>query len=433
MLETELKSLSHSLWSATRRYDDRYPALAGDLDTDVTIIGAGYTGLSCALHLADRDYSVTVLDARQPGWGASGRNGGQVIAGLKEDPDDIEARFGPVFGPRIVEAAGQSPAFLFDLCRRNEIDCDMRDAGWIQLSHGRVSQEAQKRRVDQWQRRGAKVELLSADEAATRVGSNLVVGGLIDYRGGFVQPLNYAQGLAAAAARKGAKIFGDTPMLSYSEEGDGFAVRAPGCRIRTGQLVLCTNGYGRAAETGALARTVVPVYSVQVATAPLPSNLRSTILPGGQPASNTRRLLNYFGLDGEGRLVMGGRGTFGEAGRQRRQVALRDKALELFPQLRGNDVRWEHSWGGLVAMTGDHYPHLHELQPGLLAAMGFNGRGVAMATRLGAVLADRVSGVEVDALDYPLMPVQPIGFHAFRKLGVSAMVHAYRLLDYLGR
>ena len=171
--------------------------------------------------------------------------------------------------------------------------------------------------------------------------------------------------------------------------------------------------------------------SFQVATAPIPAQLRSTILPEGQAASDTWHLLRYFRLDAGGRLVLGSRGTFAQAP-QLRDVQYHYHAVqEIYPQLKG--IAFEYHWGGLVAMTQDHLPHLHELAPGLLAGLGYNGRGVAMATVMGRLLARRALGAQPTELGFPVSPVVPVPFHALSGLGARAAIRYLRFVDGLAR
>ena len=428
MKHSESPSLSESLWDATAGTWTPCDRLASDGDADVVIVGAGFTGLSCALHLAGLGHRPMVLEAGQPGWGASGRNGGQVIAGLKEDPDTVEAHFGEEAGSRMVALSDRAPALVFDLCRRYGIDCDLRDSGWIQPAHTERAAAGQQARIAQWQRRGADVSALPAKDVAALVGSNAYVGGLFDRRGGTVHPLKFVRGLARAAQDQGVCIYGGTEVASWQQTGEGYIVRTAGGQIRCRVLVMCTNAYTPA---GPLARSVAPVYSLQVASQPLSENVRATILPGGQAASDTRRLLHYFRLDRQGRLVIGGRGAYGEGARRRLQARLRDAATSIFPQL--GPVDWPHAWGGLVAITADHYPHLHEEATGYYAALGYNGRGVAMAVALGKVLAQRIDGTKARDLDWPVTPMQPIPLHRLVRPGAAFLTGWSRLLDRLGR
>jgi glycine/D-amino acid oxidase-like deaminating enzyme len=176
---------------------------------------------------------------------------------------------------------------------------------------------------------------------------------------------------------------------------------------------------------------VVAVPSFQVATAPIPETLRAAILPGGQAASDTRRLLRYFRLDASARLVMGSRGTFA-AVPGARAVRHHYRAVhEIYPQLEG--LAFEYHWGGLVAMTRDHLPHLHELAPGLLAGLGYNGRGVAMATVMGRLLALRALGTPAAELGFPVTPLRPMPLHALSGIGARVTIQYLRLADALAR
>jgi glycine/D-amino acid oxidase-like deaminating enzyme len=191
--------LPPSLWAATARPAPATPRLAESCRADVAIVGAGYSGLAAALRLREAGASVVVLEAGEPGWGASGRNGGQVIPGLKWDPDELVAMFGTEAGEHLAQVAGGAPATLFDLIARHAIDCEATRCGWIQPCFAEKDRALAERRVAQWQKRGADVELLDRDTVRTLVGSPIYQGGWIDRRAGSVQPLSYARGLARAA------------------------------------------------------------------------------------------------------------------------------------------------------------------------------------------------------------------------------------------
>lgn len=418
-IANERTILSRSLWAATARPGVRTVPLAGDAKAEIAVVGAGFTGLSAALHLAERGVRVVVLETESPGWGASGRNGGQVIPGLKEDPDDIERIFGREIGERLVRFAGQAPDIAFDLISRHGIDCDAVRTGWLQPAHDDRSLATLERRVEQWGRRGAPISLLDRAATARLIGSDAYGRAALDRRGGSLHPLNYVIGLAEAALRAGVTIHGNSRALELSRENGAFRLKTVHGSLRADQVLLCTNGYtDRLVDR--LGRSVIPVCSVQVASRPLSPNVRATILPEGQVASDMRRLLLYYRLTKDGRLVMGGRGAYGERSIAGQMARLRRLAGALFPQL--GEADWEHHWGGYVAMTADHFPHLHELQPGVTAALGYNGRGVAMASAMGRVLADKASGVPAQDLEYPTTPLRPISLHALRKPVVSILV-----------
>ncbi|GHF57001.1 NAD(P)/FAD-dependent oxidoreductase [Seohaeicola zhoushanensis] len=429
MIANEIPVIADSLWSATANPAPDCPPLVTETDADVVVIGGGYTGLSAALRLAEAGRSVALLEAESPGWGASGRNGGQVNPGLKEDPEAIEARFGAEMGARMVRASGEAGQAVFDLIDRLGIRCDPVRAGWIRAAHNGRALEALRETARQWQARGAPLRMLDREEIAAMIGTGVYCGGLIDPRGGNLHPLNYALGLAMAAQAAGARIHGQSRVRAVTREGGGYRVSTVRGIVRARRVLVCTNGYTGDLIPG-LAQSVVPVRSVQVATAPLGDNVLRSVLPGRQAPSDTRRLLLYYRLDAQGRFIMGGRGAYDEAGTRRQFQALRRATETMFPQL--GPVTWAHAWGGFVAMTLDHYPHLNRVGDGILAGLGYNGRGVATATVMGRVMADWALGRPEEALDFPVTPLRPIPMHGLRRLGVRAALLKNQLLDGLG-
>lgn len=429
MIANETAVIRNSLWTATANPAPACPPLSGEAETEVAIVGGGFTGLSAALHLAEAGVSATVLEAETPGWGASGRNGGQVNPGLKEDPETILKRFGPEMGERMIRMSGDAADLVFSLIRRHEIDCAPTQTGWLRPFHNQATRAEAEERAAQWRRRGAPLRMLDAAETADMLGADYYIGAMIDERGGNLHPLNYALGLAHAAAAAGAALHGQSRALRLERKGDRITLHTASGALTAQRVLLCTNGYTDGLVPP-MKQTVVPVRSVQVATAPLGDNLRRSILPGGQHAADSRRLLLYYRLSPEGRFVMGGRGAYDDAGVKTQMKALRAVTAEIFPQLAG--VEWAYEWGGYVAMTADHYPHLTRAAPGVMAAMGYNGRGVAMATALGKTLADWAAGRPEADLDFPVETPRPIPFHFLRKPAVAAAVGWNRLRDRYG-
>ena len=429
MIPNERPVLADSLWTATANRVPDYPAPTGTTQADVAVIGGGFTGLSAALHLAESGARVTLLEAQQPGWGASGRNGGQINPGLKDGPGGIIAKFGPEQGHRMIAMAGTAADLVFDLIARHGIYCDAIRPGWIRAAHTPKTLTQLHDLASDWQRHGAPVEPLDRDQIIALTGTDSYLGGLIDRRGGNLHPLNYALGLADAAARAGAAIHGNAPVTGILSDGFGYRVTTEHGEVRAHKVLICTNAY-----TGGLSRplanSILTVRSVQVATAPLSDNLRASLLPGRHALSDARRLLLYFRLDARGRFIMGGRGAYNDDATQRQLDWLRKVSTRIFPQL--SDVRWEHSWGGVVALTRDHYPHLHEVSPGLMAGLGYNGRGVAIATAMGRVLARWAEGASPGDLDFPVSPLRPLPFAFARSVAIEAEIARLRLLDKLG-
>jgi glycine/D-amino acid oxidase-like deaminating enzyme len=369
-----------------------------------------------------------VIDADEPGWGASGRNGGQVIPGLKYDPDELVRRYGSRNGEALTQIAGSAADTVFDLIERHQIQCDATRNGWIQPTHSDKLLGTLHARARQWEARGAPVELLDRTQVVKRLGTEAFVGGWIDKRAGSVQPLSYARGLARAAKAAGVAIHGATRAVALERSADGWHVRcASGVVIDAKQVLLATNGYTDALWPG-LAQSVIAANSFIVATRPLPDDIAATVLPGREVASDSRRLLLYFRKDAAGRLLMGGRGPFRDPRTAADWAHLERAARLMYPQLEG--VEYEYRWAGRIAITRDFLPHVHTPAEGLTIALGYNGRGIAMATTLGQHLAAFMSGA-AQGLPLPPTSIKPIPFHALQRVYISAGVAWYGLLDAL--
>ncbi|XYD08147.1 FAD-binding oxidoreductase [Methylobacterium sp. NMS12] len=419
--------LAPSLWATTAAPAPDTPPLARSGLAEVVIVGGGFCGLSTALHLAERGIRPVVLEALEVGYGGSGRNGGQVIPGLKYDPADLVARFGRERGERLARFAGGTADVVFDLIARHGMDVPHSRAGWIQGAHTEAGLAEVAKRAAQWADLGAPTRVLDRAETEQLLGTDRYLGGWLDGRGGAIQPLSYARGLARAAQKAGARIHGGSPVTGLERTGSGWTVTtAQGERVTTGRVVLCTNGY-----TGGLwpnlARTVIAANSFQVATVPLTDNLRRSILPEGHVSSDTRKLLLYFRLDHTGRLLMGGRGPFREPRDPADWAHLERIVGKLFPQLDG--IAFDHRWCGRVAITRDYLPHLHEPAPGLLIDIGCQGRGVGLQSAMGRAMAAYIATGDAGNLPLPLTPIEPLPLHGLNRLYVSAIIAWYRLRD----
>ena len=230
-----------SLWVATAMPAPECSPLGATVDADVCVIGGGYTGLSCALSLAESGTDVVVLEAQGIGHGGSGRNGGQVIPGLKQDPDELLAILDRAEAERMIELAGSAADRTFALIDRHRIDCDARPGGWLQPAHSAAALKAITRRANGWAKRGAKVELLDKAQTAAALGSPFYHGAWIDRRAGTVQPLSYVRGLARAAIGKGARVFVDSPVQSLRHEADRWRVVTPQGEVRARTVALATD------------------------------------------------------------------------------------------------------------------------------------------------------------------------------------------------
>ena len=424
---TEPFPLAPSLWAATAPPAPPTPALDAPARADVCIVGGGYCGLSAALHLAQAGADVVLLEAREPGWGGSGRNGGQVIPGLKCDPSELVARFGPDRGRALVDFAGRTADAVFDLIDRHAMDVPRRRAGWIQGAHTEAGLREAERRAAQWAGLGIATQTLNRSDVAAKLGASAYLGGWVDPRGGAINPLAFARGLAREAIGAGARIHGLSAAIKLERNGARWRVVTDrGVGVDAGRVLVAANAYADDLVPG-LRKTVIAVNSFQIATQPLSDEVRQTILPEGHVASDTRKLLLYFRLDGEGRLLMGGRGRFGEPSRPSDWAHLERVLGKLFPQAKSAPIAFR--WGGRVAVTRDFLPHLHEPAPGLVVDIGCMGRGVGLQTLMGKALAAYLGSGRSADLPLPITPIKPIPIHALNRLYLAAIMAWYRMTD----
>lgn len=394
---------------------------------DLAVVGGGLQGLSAAYFAALKGLSVRLIEARSPGEGASGLNGGQVIPGLKFDPDWIIDQFGEARGKALVDFSAGSADVVFDLIAAHGLDVEHTRAGWIYAAHTPSALTVAEERNRQWRARGADVLLLNGAETALLTGAGGYVGGWLDRRGGTINPLAFTLELARLAAEAGVRIAtGIAATRLRRANGDWQVETTAGPTVTARTVLVATNAYSDGLVPG-LARSLVPLHSFQIATAPLTVEQQAMILPHGQAVSDSRRIVVYYRKSPDGRLMLGGRGRMGEPRSESDWQHLRQAMVRLFPALDG--VAIEHRWFGRVAMTLDHLPHIHEPEKGLLAVAGCQGRGVALMTAIGPRLADYIDGGDPAVLPFPVSPIRTIPFHALRRIGVGTVVTWSRLLD----
>ncbi|MEM8686474.1 MAG: FAD-binding oxidoreductase [Pseudomonadota bacterium] len=426
------KSLPPSLWADTVEEAPPAPPLEGDASCDLAVVGAGFTGLSAALHAAREGASVIVLEASEPGWGASGRNGGEVLPGLKLLPEEICGLMGKELGEAFVAFAEGGPDLVFELIERYAIKCEATRAGWLRPAHTKSAEDGLKENLRQLVERGHAAEWLEAPEAAAQLGTDTWHGAILDHRGGTVQPFGYARGLCRAALQEGVRVSGTSAVAEVKRAGDGWQVATRGGQVQAGKVLLATNAYTGFHCPGLndrLARSIMPVSSFIVATEPLSDNLQKTILPQGQCFSDSRRFLLYGRKDAGGRMLLGGRGLLREP-KGPGDFGHIEKALrQAYPMLA--DVQISHRWSGRLAVTPDYLPHVHEPEPGLLMALGYTGRGVALATALGGAMGKYAATGDERHLPLPVTPITTIPFHGARALYAGALFTWYRALDAL--
>ncbi|MDB5524906.1 MAG: FAD-dependent oxidoreductase [Rhizobium sp.] len=396
-------------------------------NVDVAVVGGGIMGLTSAFHIARNGMSVHVVDAGRIGEGASGLNGGQVIPGLKYDPEWLAAHFGGTRGEALIQFAAGTADAVFDLIGQENLDVPHNRNGWIQACHTELAMDAARMRHRQWAARGADVALLDASEIEKLIGTSNYHGGFLDRRAGVINPLAFTFELARIGEAAGAKITENKECRKLEKSGDGWTLTlASGETIRAGKVILATNAYSGNLVPG-LAQSLVALHSFQIATEPLAERAARDILPEGQAVSDSRRILVYYRRTADNRLILGGRGRMSMPRRADDWAHLEHAMARLFPSL--SEAKIEKRWFGRVAMTPDHLPHIHEPEKGLVTIVGCQGRGVGLMTAAAKRLVDYLSTGDPDALPLPITPIQPIPFHRFRRIGAAALIAWYRMLD----
>jgi glycine/D-amino acid oxidase-like deaminating enzyme len=401
--------LSHGLWELTAPAGPDTDSLTGHLNVEVAVIGGGYTGLSAALHLAKSGTEVAVLEAVDFGFGGAGRNVGLVNAGMWVMPEVLRSSLPRDYGDRLLDLLGNGPKLVFDLVREHELQCEAVHAGTLHCAYGSKGFDEIQERARQWQARGAHVEVLDAATAAKKLGTTKYAGALLDHRAGTIQPLAYARGLASAAQKAKAKLFSRSPVQSVERVNGNWRIQTPGGHVTAEWIILATDAYG--SGPGDPARTEqVPLPYFNMATRPLPAELRLRILPGGEGAWDTQLVMNSFRMDQAGRLVFGSIGALRGTGTAIHQAWAKRVIGKMFAGF--GEVEFEAIWFGTIGMTSDNLPRFHKYDERMIGFSGYNGRGIAPGTVFGRVLASYVRG-EIRDVDLPL-PVTPVKAAAFR-------------------
>jgi glycine/D-amino acid oxidase-like deaminating enzyme len=370
-----------------------------------------------------------VLEAHEIGWGASGNNGGQLNPGLKYDPDTIERTFGGDLGCRMVEFAYGTTTTTLDVIKRHEISCDARQNGTIRAAYSAAAAAGIRETAAQCLARDMPVELLDAAQVGSATGTDRYILALLDRRGGDLQPLNYVRGLARAASKAGAEIHSGTPALAVRRSGPGWQIETPAAIVKADKILIATNGFTDGLWPD-LERTIVPVYSAIVATEPLSPEFAARISPFRGSTYENGRITVYYRVDAANRLLMGGRGPMRPVETPGTLSYLTRYAERLWPGLAGTG--WTHGWNSRLAMTQDHWPHVHEPTGNALIFLGCNGRGVALGTAMGQQLASRLLHGASFEMAMPITSPKTTSFHGLWPLAVMSVVLHGRICDRLG-
>lgn len=398
------------LWEKVTPQRPVSPALFGECSADVCIIGAGFTGLSAALQLLEGGKSVCVVEAHQVGHGGSGRNVGLVNAGTWVAPDELEKTLGAVEATRLNTALGAAPALVFSTIDKYNIDCQDTRTGNLHMAHNAKGLADLRSRAEQWQRRGAHVELLTGKTCEDACGTDKAAGALLDHRAGTVNPMAYVSGMALNVVARGGQLFGSSSVTGLQRTSDGWKVSTAAGSVRAEKVIIASNAYTEGEWTD-IKDHIFAGYYYQVASQPLSGAEQAEVLRGGQGSWDTRTVLSSIRRDAQGRLVLG---SLGNAGNYPLWFIRRwaDRIQQhYFPQL--GKVEWESTWTGRIGFTPDHLLRLFEPAPGLLAATGFNGRGVTTGTLVGKCFADYLLTNDAQAL--------PVSFSSSGKVSGSSI------------
>lgn len=416
-----------AFWQVTAPKGPDAAALSGDLHCDVAVIGGGFTGLRAALMLAEAGTDVAVFEAGDVAHGASGRSGGQVNPMLPvTQPDDLRRAVGPAFFDRLAETALRSADDLFELVEKYQIRCEARQKGWIRANHCDAARKTSETNARLWNKLGAGFEFIGSQEVQRLTGAHGYVSGVVNRSGGAVQPLALARGLAQVARGAGAQVFGQSAVTKLVPEGKGWVLSVNGQRVTASQVIVATNGYTDALVPG-LKRSVLPLTSIQIATEPLSEDRLGPLCPEGQTISDTRRLIMYCRREPGGQFIYGGMGYRTPAGGVGGWSWVLQDAPRIFPSLKG--VKWRYRWGGTIALTPDRIPHMFAPAPGVIAGLGYNGRGVAMSLVMGREMARRALGTPLEDLPFPVAPIKPYPFREPQVLGAGVAMSYWRMLD----
>ncbi|MFC0280909.1 NAD(P)/FAD-dependent oxidoreductase [Falsigemmobacter intermedius] len=414
-----------SYYAATAVEPPPVEMLQGELRADVCIIGAGYTGLSAALHLAERGRKVVVLEAHRAGWGASGRNGGQVGSGQRRDQDWIEGRFSREDAGRLWQIAEEAKSLVRDLA------AEMPGVDWRAGVAHACRQPSEVREAAEYAEKLNRdygyeaIRPLDRLEMAELLGTPAYAGGDLDMGAGHMHPLNFALGLAKRAQAAGAVIYQQSPVERVVEGPMAEVITRSG-RVRAEQVIFACNGYLGGLEPEVAAR-VMPINNFIIATEPLGdlSPLRREIA-----VADSRFVVNYWRRTAEGRLLFGGGESYGYKFPDLIRTVTRPM-LEVYPQLR--DVKIDYAWGGTLAITATRCPLFRNLRPGIWSASGYSGHGVAMATMAGRILSEALIG---ESERFDLMARFPVpkfpGGQMTRQPILALAMTWYALRDRLG-
>ena len=392
---------------------------------DVVIVGAGFTGLSAAIHCTENGMSCHVIEAEHVGYGGSGRNTGLVNAAAWLPPQDVIKQLGAKAGKKFVDIFSDAPSFVFGLIKKYNIECEVTNTGTIHAAHGKLGFVDLQYRKSEWDRLGAPVDLLSADETAELTGTRRFYGALVDKRAGTINPMGYCRGLARAALQNGAKLTTNCRVHNVIKENDGWRIITSNGDLKAKYVILGTNAYTDKLWPG-LSQTFTRINYFNCATVPLGERIKY-ILPQRQGLWDTGKIMFSLRRDKYDRLIIGSMGRIHgnrKSGITKRWASAQLKRL--FPDL--GPVEFDNIWYGEIAMTPTHLPGVHQLDRNLYTSIGYNGRGITTGTIFGKALADMISSSSPDGLPLPLTQMAKVSTGPFMSTVYKSIFSANQIL-----
>ena len=380
-----------SYYAASQNITTQYPQLKGEELVDVCVVGAGFSGVSAALHLAEQGYSVALLEAERVGWGASGRNGGQWAGYYSPDMGAVEKLVGKEDARKLWDMNEESKDIIRQRVQHYNIDCDYKDTGLFMGAYNKTHLQWMKDKIQESDRYNYhQLTMVGREQVKDYVDCEHYIGGLYDKDAGHVQPLNLVSGQAKAAHDLGVKIFEGSAVEEIVHGSQPMVKTAQG-KIKSSYVIVCGNGYlalGKAAPK--ISRKILPVTSYILATEPLPEEVYTRLIPKDTSVFDYRYLLDYYRLSGDKRLLFGG-GTRYSGKDPKDIVSWRlPKLLKTFPQMKGFNI--DYAWGGTMGFTYNRMPAIGRASENVFYAQGYSGHGVALTHLGGKLVAEAVAG-----------------------------------------
>jgi len=393
-----------SYYNATANAMRDFPKLTGDQRCDICVIGGGFTGLSSALHLKELGYDVILLEAHRIGWGASGRNGGQLGSGQRVGQDSLENMVGTDEARILWDLGEESKNLVKDLIQKHNIKCDLKP-GILHAAHKKRYMPDYRAEVDKLQKKYdyEPIRFVDEDEMADMLGMRTYYGGTLDTGAYHLHPLNLALGLGDACHKAGVRIYENSTVLNYTEN-DKITINTPEGTVKADQLILGCNGYLGNLEPR-LAGKIMPINNFVVATEPLGEERARQINRDDVAIADSKFVINYFRMSADHRLLFGGGENYTPGFPKDLASFVRKYMLEIYPSL--DDVKIDYAWGGALAITMNRLPHVGKLGSNIFYAQGFSGHGVGTATLAGKIMAQAIQGNHTNFNVFEKLPTYP--------------------------